>query len=88
MLPATELFELYKQPGSLAVYRHEVFSANFGILRRNLRAIILRLAEIDDQAAQELSAHFRACLSEWLTVPVPFGDNIPVALEAFRFWLR
>lgn len=82
MPPASQIFELFELHESQSVCCHEVFSASFGVLRRSLRGIVVRLAESDEQVALELSDRFRSRLSEWLTVPIQFDDGILEALRA------
>lgn len=78
---ASEVFDFIEQHPVIAIERNEINSAAFAQLRRNLRAILIHLADSEDAQAREICGLIRGALSEWLTVPVPFGKAITEILE-------
>jgi hypothetical protein len=50
--------------------------AEFGMLRRNIRHMVISLRESGDSEALELSEGLRRLLSNWLTVPVRFDESV------------
>jgi len=73
---ASRVFDFLDKQEAGTVERHEIASAVFGILRRSLRQIVLKLRDADEEEALEISDRLRALLSEWLTVPVPFDNSM------------
>ncbi len=82
MLKASEIFDFLEQHETCAIERHEVHSEDFAALRRDLRQVILRLHDADEDEAFDVSRRLRALLSEWLTVPVPFDQTILNAITS------
>jgi hypothetical protein len=82
-MPGTvsEIFDFLDTHPSLSTERHEVSMAAFGVLRRNVRLIVVSLREEGDHEACEISDRLRNSLSEWLTVPVRFDGAILAALQ-------
>lgn len=76
----TEIFKCLSSQNQFCIERHEVAAYDFSVLRKNLRLIIKNLHECDVYAT-EISNTLRTKLSEWLTVPVPFDDEIVNAVD-------
>jgi hypothetical protein len=81
MIPISKIFEILETHRQRSVFRHELFSADFGNLRRGTRGIIQRLSTDGDESSRELSEHLRVNLSQWLTVPVPFDCSLASAFD-------
>ena len=79
-IAASELFDLLDRHNNCTIERHEIASPVFGLLRRSLRQIVLKLRNSDDQEALNASDRLRVLLSEWLTVPVSFDHSMLDAL--------
>lgn len=76
---ATEIFKCLNSRNKYWIERYEIASYDFSVLRKNLRLIIKNLHECDVYAT-EISDTLRTKLSEWLTVPVPFDDEMVKAI--------
>ncbi len=61
-IAASQVFDFLEQHGTGSVDRHEIALQGFGILRRSLRKIVLKLRESDDQGALEISDQLRSLL--------------------------
>lgn len=72
----SQVFDFLERHETGIIERYEVSSAVFGLLRRSLRQIVLKLRDSDDQEALTASDRLRALLSEWLTAPVPFDRTM------------
>lgn len=77
---ACQIFDFLEGRELWKIERDEIASPGFGSLRRNLRQIISRLGDSDDQLALDIVDGLRPLLSEWLTVPVPFDQSIVDAI--------
>ncbi len=71
----SKILRFLEQHKPWSIVGYEVSSYYFSILRSNLRVIIKNLYE-GDACAKEISDALRTRLSEWLTVPVPFDNEI------------
>jgi hypothetical protein len=80
---ATQIFEFLQNRPSFSNERHELSLAEFGLLRRSLRSIVVNLRDGGDQEGNEISERLRNHLSEWLTVPVRFDVTMLSALQSF-----
>lgn len=80
---ASHIFDFLERHQSFFTERHEVSTAAFDTLRRNVRAIVVSLRESEDHEGCETADYLRSSLSEWLTVPVLFDGAILAALQAF-----
>jgi hypothetical protein len=74
-MTVTKLFDFLSKNNSFSVDRREIFSVQFSTLRYNLRYIIKSLNEFDTNS-QDISQNLRRILSEWLTVPVHFDNEM------------
>jgi hypothetical protein len=79
---ASQIFSFLEQAGMCSIDRREVHSNAFGVLRRSIRQIVVRLHEDGDDESQETADRLRSLLSEWLTVPVPFDDALLESVAA------
>jgi hypothetical protein len=70
------LFEFLEKHSAFSVEKREIHLRVFGNLRKGIRRIVARLNEGDDDDSQEIADTLRMLLSEWLTVPVPFSEDI------------
>ncbi|MGH9200009.1 MAG: hypothetical protein ACRD2A_02090 [Vicinamibacterales bacterium] len=73
---ASQVFSFLEQHRICSIDRREVHFSVFGVLRRSIRLIVVRLHEDGDDESQETADRLRRLLSEWLTVPVPFDDAL------------
>jgi hypothetical protein len=80
---ATHIFEFLQNRPSFSNERHELSLAEFGVLRRSLRSIVVNLRDGGDQEGSEISERLRNHLSEWLTVPIKFDETMLSALQSF-----
>jgi hypothetical protein len=78
---ASTVFDFLELHAKCSIVRHEVYSADFGRLRRSLRMMILRFHESEDNEALDAANRLRTLLSEWLTVPVPFSESMQEGLK-------
>ena len=78
---ASQVFEFLERQKVGTVERHEIASAAFGMLRRSLRQMALKLCDSDDQEALRVSNRLRVLLCEWLTVPIPFDISMLSSVE-------
>jgi hypothetical protein len=82
-VPASHVFSFLEQHRTCSIERHEIHSAVFSALRRNIRLIVARLAEEGDGGdSQETADRLRILLSEWLTVPISFDGAILESVAA------
>ena len=79
---ATQIFEFLQNRPSFSNERHELSLAEFGLLRRSLRSIVVKLRDGGDQEGNEISERLRNHLSEWLTVPVRFPAFVRCAIRS------
>ena len=77
---ASRVFEHLEHHRILRIARHEVASHPFTRLRRAMYGLAVGLND-EDSGDVELSDRLRQCLSEWLTVPVPFASLRATALD-------
>jgi hypothetical protein len=70
---ASRIFEYLEGKHTLSITRHEVACIPFAELRHAMYALVVGLRE-EDSGDPELSDRLRMTLSEWLTVPIPFGS--------------
>lgn len=75
-IATSQIMSFLEQRESFAVHRYEIASAEFGLLRRSLRQIVIKLKESDDNEALAISDGLRVLLSEWLTTPLPFDQSL------------
>lgn len=80
---ASEIFDYIDNHDTCAFERHEVSSEYFVTLRRSLRSIIVSLYECGDADARDISDRLRVILSNWLTVPVLFDENVINSIQSF-----
>ena len=83
-MPATttQIFDFLSGHPEYSMERIEIATPGFSMLRRGLRAVILRLREeAAGHEGNELAYRLRASLFEWLTVPVPFDGAIFEAVK-------
>jgi hypothetical protein len=73
---ASQILDFLEQQESFTIKRHEIALAEFGMLRRSLRQIVLKLRESDDNEALRMAEALRALISEWLTTPVTFDRSM------------
>ena len=73
---ASGLFDFMERHPVCVIDRREIDMPEFGILRRNMGQMIVRLRESEEPEAHELSDGLRCLLSGWLTAPIPFDDSI------------
>lgn len=78
---ASKVFDFLQRNEEVTIERHEIAMTAFSILRRSLRQIVLKLHDSYDQEARDISYRLRILLSEWLTVPVPFGHLMQDAVS-------
>ncbi|KUG23811.1 hypothetical protein ASZ90_006407 [hydrocarbon metagenome] len=76
---SSAIFDYLRAQNKFFIERNEIASYDFSVLRKNLRLIIKNLHECDAYAT-EISNTLRTKLSEWLTVPVPFDDEMVKAI--------
>ncbi len=79
---ASQVFSFLEQHRTCLIDRREIHSSVFGVLRRNVRLMVVTLHEGGDDESQEIADRLRTLLSEWLTVPVPFDNAILESLSA------
>jgi hypothetical protein len=75
VVAVSELFDFIDRSRTQSIERYEIASPDFGILRRNLRRIIVILRESGDPQGLDMSDGLRTLLSEWLTAPVRFDQT-------------
>ena len=75
------VFEFLGRHPSLLIERNEIALADFGVLRRSLRSIVLALRDCDGCEAKDLSERLQILLSEWLTVPIQFDATMLDAVQ-------
>ena len=78
---ASVIFDFVQQHPVCMINRCEVDSPEFGLLRRSVRQIVVRLKESGDPEAMDLSDSLRNLLSGWLTVPIKFDEPTFVQLS-------
>ncbi len=78
---ASTIFHFIQQNPVCNINRYEVDSLEFGLLRRSVRQIVVRLRESGDLEAIGLSDNLRNLLSGWLTAPITFDDSIVAQLS-------
>ena len=69
---ATSIFRSLEANRAPVFERLEFATSAFSTIRRNLRYVILSLADTGNADALELCRDLRSMLSRWLTTPVPF----------------
>lgn len=77
---ASRIFDSLAKVDAWSVERHEVSCTSFSLLRGSVRRMITSFRESDDADGQEAANHLQRALSEWLTLPVPFDENLSVRL--------
>ncbi|MGL3211643.1 hypothetical protein [Bradyrhizobium sp. BR 1433] len=77
----SELFDFLDRSRTQSIERYEMASPDFGVLRRNLRQIIVSLRESGDPQGVDISDGLRTLLSEWLTVPAKFDETTLEAMS-------
>ncbi len=80
---ASSIFNFLSRNETCSIERHEIASATFGALRRNMGAIIGRLSTSEDLEAAEVANSLRVLLFTWLTSPVSFDASILDAVQSF-----
>lgn len=80
---ATSIFRSLEATREPVLERLEFATSAFSAIRRNLRYIILSLADSGNADALELCRDLRSMLSRWLTTPVPFDAATFEPLYAF-----
>ena len=83
MTSASIFFDFFSSQRDFSHQRHEIESANFGALRRNLGSIIRRLGQSEDLEAADIANQMRILLFTWLTSPVRFDATILEAIQSF-----
>jgi len=73
---ATKIFDFLSAQDTFVVDRRVVSLIAFGELRHSIRKLVMAFLESDDADAVEISDGLRTRLSEWLTVPVPFNQEM------------
>lgn len=79
---ATEVLEFLESTKDIVIDRREIASASFGVIRRNIRRIVVNLSDSDDEEALRIARELRTTLSEWLTVPVAFDNSVSESLAS------
>jgi hypothetical protein len=77
---ATEVFSFIAALPRVELERFEASHRSFDAVRQSIYGIITDLQGADDAA--EFSGALRRLISEWLTVPVPFDEQIAGSLRA------
>jgi hypothetical protein len=73
---ASRVFSFLEQHPAYSIERHEIHSSVFSVLRRSMRAMVVKLHEDGDEEARDTADRLRRLLSEWLTVPVSFDEAL------------
>jgi hypothetical protein len=82
---ASEILDFLEKRQTFTFERHEIASPQFESLRRNLRQIVMKLRESDDNEALEIANAIRILLSECLTTPIIFDKSLENAVaQLFR----
>jgi len=71
---ASKIFHFIQEHPVCEIKRYEVDSPEFGLLRRSIREIVVRLRESGESEAMALSDSLRNQLSSWLTAPIRFDE--------------
>ncbi len=78
-ITASSICAFLAQDHQYVIDRRVISSYDFSLLRRNLLLIIKTLNECDD--ATEISKTLRWMLSEWITTPIPFDEDLPQKIK-------
>lgn len=78
-ITASSICAFLAQGHQYVIDRRVISSYDFSLLRRNLLLIIKTLNECDD--ATEISKTLRWMLSEWITTPIPFDEDLPQKIK-------
>ncbi len=78
---ASQIFDFLERHETGVIHRHEFASTDFGVLRRSLRKIAHMLRESDDPETLNVSENLQSLLSNWLTTPIHFDQNLFKSVE-------
>jgi len=77
---ASQILSFLERRQAFTFERTEIALPEFENVRRNLRQIVMKLHESDDNEAVELAKGVRTLLSEWLTTPIAFDQSMERSL--------
>jgi hypothetical protein len=77
---ASQILGFLEKRQTFTFERNEIALPEFENVRRNLRQIVMKLHESDDNEAVEIAKGVRTLLSEWLTTPITFDRSIERSL--------
>src|SRR5712692_3390941 len=77
---ASQILGFLERRQTFTFERTEIALPEFENVRRNLRQIVMKLHESDDNEAVELAKGVRTLLSEWLTTPIAFDQSMERSL--------
>ena len=75
VMTTSQMFDSLDSNQTFLIRKYQFSLPAFGVLRRNLRKILMQLRETDDIESIDISERLQSNLSEWLTVPIPFDET-------------